>query len=470
LNEPQTGDAANHTLQWVKDGVAAAPTNAPSELDATNAPGVYKVALTAAEAGCELGAIVGKSSTTNVVIEPTIITFERLPVGLAGSGSGVPTVQDVARIVRVARQTYFVRADGSDLNDGLSYNGAFATPTKAAQTATAGDTVIIFEGAYSLGTTTLLSAGGVHWIGAGIDVTKINGSPPSSFSVVTPGTGDRWENLTIIHSGSPGFAFGSSGTGSNVNFQNVTCRRVKFTSHTDFVVLSDNGYQQGIRFEDCLGTGTFDGVSIIATGSNGVELEMIRCHFATASTGGNNSRPLQVITGGSSARVRIVAEQCTFFSDRTGAVASNAEAVWLSGVGIQVDLLDCAIWTQPGSAPGVLALDITAIAGAVARVNSGTTFDEDRVSGTLLFAPDGVVAHAGTAQGGAAATITLSTAASPTNDLYKGNQIRIQGGTGVGQVREITAYNGTTKVVTIAPNWEAIPDNTSVYAVLAQMA
>ena len=45
----KTGDAANHTLRWIKDGTAAAPTGSPVEVDSANAPGVYKLALTAGD-------------------------------------------------------------------------------------------------------------------------------------------------------------------------------------------------------------------------------------------------------------------------------------------------------------------------------------------------------------------------------------------------------------------------------------
>ncbi|HMC88445.1 MAG TPA: hypothetical protein VKI17_02810, partial [Gemmataceae bacterium] len=49
----KTGDVGNHTLRWIKDGSSAAPTNAAAEVDATNAPGEYKLTLTAAEATCD---------------------------------------------------------------------------------------------------------------------------------------------------------------------------------------------------------------------------------------------------------------------------------------------------------------------------------------------------------------------------------------------------------------------------------
>lgn len=73
----------------------------------------------------------------------------------------------------------------------------------------------------------------------------------------------------------------------------------------------------------------------------------------------------------------------------------------------------------------------------------------------------------GTAQAGAAASITLDAGASPTADAYANCPIFICGGTGAGQApRVITAYNGGTKVATVDRNWLTNPDATSVFAIL----
>lgn len=79
----------------------------------------------------------------------------------------------------------------------------------------------------------------------------------------------------------------------------------------------------------------------------------------------------------------------------------------------------------------------------------------------------------GTAQAGAAGSITLAAGASSTTDIYRGFVVEITGGTGAGQKRVIAAYNGTTKVASVTPSWTATvngtagtaPDATSVYAV-----
>lgn len=62
-------------------------------------------------------------------------------------------------------------------------------------------------------------------------------------------------------------------------------------------------------------------------------------------------------------------------------------------------------------------------------------------------------------------TITLDTLAHPTDGAYVGYKIKILSGTGVGQERTITAYNGTTKVATVNSNWSPSPNTTSVYRI-----
>ena len=78
------------------------------------------------------------------------------------------------------------------------------------------------------------------------------------------------------------------------------------------------------------------------------------------------------------------------------------------------------------------------------------------------------IRETGTAQGGSAGSITLQVSATTVTDAFKRSYIYIISGTGAGQSREITAYNGTTKVATVAPNWGVNPDNTSVYRIVTQ--
>ncbi|MCC7487623.1 MAG: hypothetical protein IT529_21825 [Burkholderiales bacterium] len=81
-----------------------------------------------------------------------------------------------------------------------------------------------------------------------------------------------------------------------------------------------------------------------------------------------------------------------------------------------------------------------------------------------------VAAHSGTAQAGAASTITLAAGASATDDAYRGMRIRTTGGTGSGQARTIATYNGTSKVATVSEAWSTAPDATTTYSIDAQVA
>jgi hypothetical protein len=77
----------------------------------------------------------------------------------------------------------------------------------------------------------------------------------------------------------------------------------------------------------------------------------------------------------------------------------------------------------------------------------------------------------GTAQSGGANYITLASTFNEENDTLIGRFVFITGGTGTGQFAQCTAYNNTTKVLTIEANWSALngawvtPDVTSSYLV-----
>lgn len=118
-NAGKTGDVANHTLRWVKDGTSAAPTNSPSEVDATNAPGLYKLVLTASECTCDFGVLAGKSSTTGISIVPVAVSFEQLPTVAPAANGGLPTV-DANNYVAGIQGTKNQLDDLNDLADGVT--------------------------------------------------------------------------------------------------------------------------------------------------------------------------------------------------------------------------------------------------------------------------------------------------------------------------------------------------------------
>ena len=68
---PKTGDVGNHALRIIEDGVIGTIAGSPAEIDATNAPGMYKVAITAAENTADVVTLCGKSSSSGVTLSPS---------------------------------------------------------------------------------------------------------------------------------------------------------------------------------------------------------------------------------------------------------------------------------------------------------------------------------------------------------------------------------------------------------------
>ena len=113
---------------------------------------------------------------------------------------------------------------------------------------------------------------------------------------------------------------------------------------------------------------------------------------------------------------------------------------------------DCAMWKVSGL--------IRNLSGVVSLIGIPRFEAEQTI----------VISETGTAQAGASSTITLQAGASSDFDIFNGAKIYIISGTGAGQTREISDYNGTTKVATVAVNWGTNPDNTSVYRIVTQQS
>jgi len=97
------------------------------------------------------------------------------------------------------------------------------------------------------------------------------------------------------------------------------------------------------------------------------------------------------------------------------------------------------------------------IVGNVSTVGSVTAVGSAAITRASFAADTGLQSlRSNTAQSGSATTITLDPGASAINDFYKNCLIVLTSGTGVGQARFITAYNGATKVATVG-TWKTNP-------------
>jgi hypothetical protein len=99
------------------------------------------------------------------------------------------------------------------------------------------------------------------------------------------------------------------------------------------------------------------------------------------------------------------------------------------------------------------------------HTNNGSTLTPSAVSGNVTLTASTTHHDSGSAQAGTSTTITLKSTASSTDDIYNGMYVTITSGTGVGQVRLIEDYVGSTKVATVDVAFTTAPNATSNYQV-----
>lgn len=116
--------------------------------------------------------------------------------------------------------------------------------------------------------------------------------------------------------------------------------------------------------------------------------------------------------------------------------------------------------TQIGSnTPGMTVTGVGTSPGILAAGGSTSSGD---ITGTLT----NHIIRRSTATAGAASSITLDASASATNDFYNNSVILIVSGTGAGQYRVISDYDGGTKVATVNRSWATNPASGSVFLIL----
>jgi hypothetical protein len=94
----------------------------------------------------------------------------------------------------------------------------------------------------------------------------------------------------------------------------------------------------------------------------------------------------------------------------------------------------------------------------VASVDRDWRVAPDATSEYEVLATQNIISsNEGLAQGGGSNTITLNADASSVNDAYVGQLIALRTGTGQDQSRIINAYDGATKVATVAHAWQVDP-------------
>ncbi len=101
--------------------------------------------------------------------------------------------------------------------------------------------------------------------------------------------------------------------------------------------------------------------------------------------------------------------------------------------------------------------------GTAVEYQSGDTYSRIGVTGGLATP----VVRAGTVQFSTTVSLQLDAGASSTNNIYNGLLIHIISGTGAGQVRTVTSYNGNTKSCVLDRPFQTAPNSASTFELLA---
>ena len=194
---------------------------------------------------------------------------------------------------------------------------------------------------------------------------------------------------------------------------------------------------------------------------------------ATAANGFESGKDYNlVITTGTVGGVSVVGEVVGTFSIERGATVADVTSILADTNELQTTLsAGIAARSNNNTLEALLGVDDDAAEDTVVfqvweELLTGGTHNVPNSAGRRLRALSGTILHDGTAQAGAADTITLDTGASALDGFYEQTVVIITNGTGFEQSRVISDYNGTTKVASVTPAWTTAPDNTSEFDII----
>ena len=173
-----------------------------------------------------------------------------------------------------------------------------------------------------------------------------------------------------------------------------------------------------------------------------------------------SSGPYYLVSG-SSDRFRVKVDGSDLVSGAAGLNLSRPLA-GVSGLGFPAQMVGEEVSYDAPSGGSSFEIDATnntinlqidgVLVQAVADTNASATLDDFVVS--LNRAGTGEVALA---QAGGASSITLAAVSSSQDDYYVGWKVHVTSGAAIGDIRTVTAYNGTTKIATVTPAWTGAP-------------
>lgn len=285
-----------------------------------------------------------------------------------------------------------------------------------------------------------------------------------------------WDESRLVHTSSSTFGEGAATVQGNVTgtvasvtgaVGSISASGITASSFEvdaiDAIAIADNAIDAGAIAASAITSSEFaeSSASIVA----GLVWDESRLVHTSSSTFGEGITTVQGNVTGTVASVTGAVGSIS----ASGITASSFEAGAIDSAAIATAAID-------DDALAASAIGSSEFAESAGAYITDLVWDEvlpgahntNNTAGKLLIkSQESTSVRDNTAQSGSTGGITLDASAASNNDFYNHNLIVLTGGTGVGQVRSIQDYNGTTKDADVVPNWVTNPDNTSTFSILA---
>lgn len=467
---PKSGDAANITAYVSKDygTVTVLGDTSAAEEDATNAKGYYIFTAAQAETNADCLMVSGKSSTANVVVigAPAVIYTRPTTGWLAPATAGRTLVVDAsgladANVVKLGPTGSGTAQTARDigasvlLSSGTGTGQVTLTSGRVNADITHIATAAVSTSTAQLGVNVVNFGGSAGTFASGIpavNATQLSGSSTAAdnaeivfdtdFASNYNTTADKW-NVSVTHYGGTAGTFSSGRPEVNTSHWGGTAIASALVRGNLIQIAGSavdaTAAQLGVNVVNIKGSS-----SVGAAGYVGFDWSAINAPTTTVDLSGTTIAITQ----------------------KVDLNTIKTQAVTCSG-GVTVPAATLASTTNITAGTITTATNVTTVNGLAAGVITAAAIADGAIDRATFAADTGLqTIRSNTAQAGAAGSITLDASASSVTDFYDHCTVYITGGTGVGQHRIITAYNGTTKVATVDVNWSTTPDNTSTFAIM----
>jgi hypothetical protein len=431
---PVTGDAANQLFYVSKDDgtVTAIASNSgvPTEVDSTNAKGLYKISLAQAETNAHKLLFTGKSSTANVILIPTVIyttpnNFDALVLDSSGNITGnlVGTVSTLTTYTGNTPQTGDAYAY---LTTNLGATGSNLVHVSANTTQFAGQTITCAAGV------TILANVGFAGAPGAANGGLIAGSNAATTCASLTVTGAFLVSGGTTYTNANGDGFYCGSTGGNGNGVHYSGNGAGSGERADGGITGHGLYiRPGSSSGDAIHCSAGGGTDFYASSTTLILAK------TTNITGFNDIAATAIVSsgaittsGGKVSEVALVDTLTTYTGNTVQTGDSYARLGAPAGASIAADLAEIEAETDNIGTPQ--------------QAGSPVTLPANPPAGFLITASYGT-APAWFSSGGAPTLSQIS--AQIISDHGAGSYVNVSGGSGAYPVTVVVTSDGTTPIV-----------------------